>query len=88
MNFVFPRQKNRVIATPLHILWYSFRLRLILAEFVLEITSNHPDLTVFRVKGHKLTVRGNADMHERAIGKYPVLSLGRINDIYRLPNRK
>lgn len=88
MNFVFPRQKDRVIATPLHILGHSLRLRLILAKFVLKVAGNHPNLTIFCVKSHELTIWRDADMLERPIWEDPVLSLRSINDIDRLPNRK
>lgn len=88
MNFVFPCQKDRVIATPLHILGYSLGLRLILAKFVLEVAGNHPNLTIFCVKGHELTIWGDADMLEWPIRENPVFGLRSINDVDRLPNRK
>ena len=88
MDFVFPCEDDRIIATPLHVFRDCLRLGVVFAAFVLKVTSDDPHFAVFRVQTDIETIGRHSYVLERSIWEYSILSLSSVDDVYSISNSK
>lgn len=82
VHLIRPRQHHRVIPAPLHRARQLARphLRVVLAQLILEVGLDDPDLALGRAQGHILSVWRDGDVHKGPVLQQLVLHLGRVDD--------
>ena len=80
MHLVFPRNQC-ITPTPLDILWWCLRVRLMLKHPLLEVARNNMCLAIRAIEIHIASIWRNADMSKRANIQEPIFAVCSINYI-------
>lgn len=86
VHFIFPRNDDSIIATPVNCPGSYARFGIILAVLALEVTTDYPYFAFRRNEGHESSSWRHAGMLKRTILKHFVLCLCGINQVDSLVN--
>ncbi len=74
MDFIFPCDE-RITATPLNVLWWGLRFRIVFENALLEIAGYDMRFTTLAIQVHKTTIRRDTDMSKGPNIQEAVLAL-------------